>query len=252
MKSDSPPPPPPEDDDVYNLDLPLDDAADESEREQALREVLDLASGRKPATKPSAPAAAQPPVKPATKAPVKSTARFAAPDPDLALDVVPATPEQERLKAAAIREVVEAAERTTRAVQMAKPMESYRARPIVLAALAIPALLLCLYTYLARPEWVFGPGPAAALTPRGEGHLRFATFLVAQRVFAFRDSTGGLPRTLAEVREQWPEIQYRLIDDSRFELRAQVPGGRPIVFRSDEDPVNLMRNGQASLRIQQP
>jgi hypothetical protein len=132
-------------------------------------------------------------------------------------------------------------------------MESYRARPIVLAALAIPALLLALYTFVFRPEWVFGPKPASALTSRGEAHLRFAMFLVAQRLYAFRDSSGGqLPRRLVEIREDWPAIVYRKVDDSTFELRAAAATARPIVFRSDEDPRKFLGDSPTSLRIDQP
>lgn len=269
MNPDPPPPPPsrrwprptdadepggsePSDDEVFHLDLPLDEAADEDEKEQALRELLDFASDRKPSQKPVAHPAAKPPVKAAVKSPVKSPGKLAASDPDVALDIVPTTPEQERLKEAAIREVVEAAARSTRAVELAKPMESYRSRPIILTALAIPCLLLSLYTFSARPEWVFGPKPVATLTARGEAHVRFAMYLVYKRLNAFRAANGGaLPQSLLQVGEEWPAIQYRIVADSVFELRA--PGSaRPIVFRSDGDPRALLGASAGALRDELP
>lgn len=272
MNPDPPPPPPPRrrprptdsdepggnepsDDEVFHLDLPLDEAADESEKEEALRELMDLASPRKPSKKPAAQPAAKQPMKAPGKAQGKVAGKplkLAAIDPDVALDVVPTTPEQERLKEAAIREVVEAAARSTRAVELAKPMESYRSRPIILTAIAVPCLLLGLYTFSARPEWVFGPKPAATLTARGEAHVRFAMYLVYKRLNAFRAANGGaLPQSLLQVQEDWPAIQYRIVADSVFELRA--PGStRPIVFRSDGDPRALLGASAGALRAELP
>lgn len=156
-------------------------------------------------------------------------------------------------KAQALRDVLEHAVEFTRAVSTARPMESYRSRPVVLAAIAIPSLLLCLYSFIARPDWVFGHDPARSSPARQEAHLRFAMFLVSQRLNAYRDAHGGaLPQSLPEVGETWAHITYEILPDSGFELRALAGSGRPIALRSDQDARAFLGPSARHLREQRP
>jgi hypothetical protein len=145
--------------------------------------------------------------------------------------------------------VVEGAVRFTREVAAAKPMQSYRSRPIVLAALAIPCLALALYTTIARPQWVFGPNPASASLARREAHIRFAMFLVAQRLYEYRDANQGqLPRSLLEIGEEWPGLIYTNLGGSAFELRSIDSLVPAISFRSDGDERELLGTSRNYLR----
>src|SRR5688572_24852244 len=152
----------------------------------------------------------------------------------------------------AIKEVVEVAARFTRAVELAKPMASYRSRPIVLAVLAAAAMAVGLYSLTARPDWVYGPSPAQTRTAQGEAHIRFAMFLIAQRVNAHRVAQNGeLPQSLRQIGEDWPTIIYRKVDASVFELRSVDAAAPGITLRNDEDAVAFLGSSRRHLRRQQ-
>jgi len=151
-----------------------------------------------------------------------------------------------------VRDVVEHAARVTRAVQLAKPMESYRARPMLLALAAVASLIVATYAYVARAPWVFGPSPHHLQPAAREGHVRYAMFLTVARVLTFRDSTGNaLPRTLAQVGESWPGMSYHVQQDT-FELRAHIDSSKAIVYRSTQDPAELAASATSFLRDRLP
>jgi hypothetical protein len=158
----------------------------------------------------------------------------------------------EAVKQAIVREVVEHAERVKRDVELARPMESYRARPMVLALLAVVSLSLAVYSYVARPAWVFGPTPDHVPMAQREGHLRYAIFLAAERVLEYRElNSGSLPRTLREVGESWPGMSYH-VDGETFELRARVDSTTPLVYRSTQDPRTFLGTSRRFLREREP
>ena len=142
--------------------------------------------------------------------------------------------EDELLKQQLLADVVAHAKRETRAVMLAKAMESYASRPFIVAFFGLMALGITAYSYVTRSEWVFG-APVVVSQAR-ESHLRFAMFLAAQRVSAWRDSTGGyLPQSLDQVAEAWPGVTYHASGDTLFELRAQGDSGQVMTLRSDRD-----------------
>jgi hypothetical protein len=174
---------------------------------------------------------------------------------DVAADIKPPTWEHsdDAQREAALKDVVEGAARFTRAVELAKPMGSYRSRPIVLVVLAAVALAVGLYSLTAKPDWVYGPSPAQTRTAQGEAHIRFAMFLIAQRVNAHRIAHNGeLPQSLTEVGEDWPTIIYRKVDASNFELRSVDAAAPGITLRNDEDAVAFLGSSRRHLRRQQP
>lgn len=140
----------------------------------------------------------------------------------------------ELLKQQLLADVVAHAKRETRAVMLAKVMESYASRPFIVAFIALIAISITAYSYLTRSEWVFG-APVVASQAR-ESHLRFAMFLAGQRVAAYRDSTGGyLPQSLEQLGESWPGVTFHASGDTLFELRALSDSGQVMVLRSDRD-----------------
>lgn len=193
-----------------------------------------------PKTPPSSPSGGPEPPRPTPEIPASP-----APDDgeDAVWDISEEAESNEDARAAAIAAVVEHAKRETLAVELARPMESYRGRPIVLALLAAASVALATYTYVARPAWVFGPDPAVAAAERRDAHLRYAMYLVAQRLTAWRDSHGGaLPRTMREIGEDWTAITYRPLDGGAFELRSSASDGQPLVVRSG-DPLPVLAVG---------
>lgn len=142
--------------------------------------------------------------------------------------------EDELLKQQLLADVVAHATRETRAVMLAKVMESYASRPFIVFFLGLMTLGIAGYSYLTRSEWVFG-APVAVSEAR-ESHLRFAMFLATQRVSAYRDSTGGyLPESLEQVGEVWPGVTFHATGDTLFEVRAVGDSGQMLVLRSDRD-----------------
>jgi hypothetical protein len=144
---------------------------------------------------------------------------------------------EELEKAKAILDVVQHSARFTRAVALAKPIESFRGRTIILAALALPLLVLTVYTYVARPAWVFGADPVAGSVERREAYQRFVMSLVAHRLDYYRATNQGqLPQSLIDVGEEWPGIGYTVVDREQgiYELHGTGVLPEPIKYRSDQ------------------
>lgn len=152
-------------------------------------------------------------------------------------------------KQIAIRDVMDYAVRVTRAVQMAKQMVSYRARPMLLALISIPLLVTALYAWAARPAWVFGPDPVRVEPSRQMAYTRFAIYLAAQRIEAHRLARGVLPGSLGEVEEEWAGMSYRPLSATVFELSARGPAGE-IVFQSDQPVLAFLGQSVPFLRSQ--
>lgn len=139
---------------------------------------------------------------------------------------------------------MEYAVRETRAVQLAKLIESYRIRPIALALIAIPSFILALYAQVARPDWAYGPDPVHVPSARKQAYTKFAMYLAAQRVEAYRAAQGRLPASLGEVDEEWAGMSYRPLTFTTFELTARGDSGL-IVYQSDR-PVRALVGGSAA------
>ena len=146
---------------------------------------------------------------------------------------------------AALRDVMEHAVRVTRATAIAKPMVSWRAQPIVLAVAAALCLAFAVYSYVARPDFIFGPDPAAAPAAQREAELRFGMYLLAQRLEQYRQQRGRLPENLDYLDESYTGITYRILTDSVFELRSVVDSAA-IVFTSDQ-PVDAFLGSSINL-----
>ena len=163
--------------------------------------------------------------------------------------VRPELDDDEALKAQLLADVVAHAKRETRAVMLAKTMESFKTRPFIVAAIALVMAIVTAYSYATRAEWVFGP--PVAVSAQRESHLRFAMFLAMQRLTDYRAANqGALPASLLEVGEDWPGVTYRVSGDTLIELHAQSDSGQVMTLRSDRDarafvglsPTALRRN----------
>lgn len=152
-------------------------------------------------------------------------------------------------KAEAIRDVLQHAASMAQEVALAKEMKSWPVRPITLAVLATLSLALSAYTFVGEPDWAFGPDPASVTPARHDAHLRFAMVLAAERVEAFRAATGALPATLAEVAEDWADLEYEPAD-STFVLRAPSATGEAIVLESAADLKAFLGDSRRQLREQ--
>jgi len=199
-----------------------------------------------PPNRPSRPfkAITEPATTPKPAASARPTGSVRAPRPSGAQAAFGA---EEIEKQAAIRDVMQYTVRVTRAVQMAKQMVSYRSRPFVLGLISIPLLIVSLYAYAARPAWVFGPDPVRLAPARKQAYTRFAMYLAAQRIEAYRAAHGVLPGSLGEVDEEWPGVSYRPLGSRVFELSARGEAGA-IVYQSDQPAPAFLGQSLAYLR----
>lgn len=195
--------------------------------------------------KPPQPSKPQPPVEqsvPRPLGPKRVTRSIPAPARTRPGELDP----DELLKQQLLEEVVQHARRETRAVMLAKAMESFKSRPFIVAVIALITLGITAYSYATRAEWVFGAPPV--VSAQREGHLRFAMFLTMQRVLAYRDSMQVFPATIDEVGETWPGIAYRVSGDTVAELTATDDRGQPMVLRSDRDAAAFVGLSSTALR----
>ena len=106
------------------------------------------------------------------------------------------------------------------------------ARTTTLAVVIVAVVALCAYSWIAKPEFIWGPKPGPLPLAQQDANLRFAMFLVAQRVEAHRLAQGALPSSLEAIGEGLPGVTYTAVSEKVFELRGSV-NGQPVVYRSD-------------------
>lgn len=138
-------------------------------------------------------------------------------------------------RAAALRDVMAHAvvvEKETR--KSSGPPGTSGARRAVALAFSIPALILSIYSYVARPEAIWGPNPSNVTPVRRDANVRFTLYLLSRNIETFRKKTGSYPSDLSGLGSVTAStVKYARLSDSVFELRAPN-GASELVFRSDE------------------
>ena len=122
-----------------------------------------------------------------------------------------------------------------------KKLRLSRARLIVTAVICVPLLALSVYSWVARPEFIWGPRALPVPSLRRDANTRFSMFLLARRIQSYGRTEGALPSSLAAIGSRVPGVSYAVVSDSVFELRAEE-GGKPIVFRSDASLSDFLGN----------
>jgi len=104
--------------------------------------------------------------------------------------------------------------------------------PVLLAVVLVVVLGVAAYSWVARPELIWGPRaqPTAA---RQDANTRVAMVLLAQKLDARRATEGTYPRSLREIGEGATAIAYTVTSDSTYELRSRV-GDHDLVLRSSD------------------
>ena len=148
-------------------------------------------------------------------------------------------------RALALRAVMDHVVQVQREITAPRKLRPSRARLIGATLLCIPLLAGCLYSWSARPELIWGPRPRSVPVVRQDANLRFAMFLLGQRVKSYRKAEGAYPSSIAAVGSGVQGVTYALVSDSVFELRA-VEQGKRILYRSDE-PTSRFLNGAATI-----
>ena len=109
------------------------------------------------------------------------------------------------------------------------------------AMLAVALLAASAYSWIAKPELIWGtPAPAPAPEVQ-QANLRMSMFLFGMKVDRFRKQTGSYPESLAAIGDSIPGISYTRVSDSTFELRGRA-ANQEIVFRSDMPGADFLGN----------
>ena len=106
-------------------------------------------------------------------------------------------------------------------------------RALLVSLVCVPLLALCVYSWVARPEFLWGPKAGPLPPAQHDANMRFAMFLLAQRIEGYRAAQGNYPATLAELGESIPGVAYSLGSDGVYQLRA-VENGQTIEYRSNQ------------------
>lgn len=146
-------------------------------------------------------------------------------------------------RALALRDVMDHAVKAQREITAPKTLKKSRAGLIMAIVLCIPLLGASAYSWIARPAAIWGQGVTE--TPaREEANIRFAMYLVAERLESYRQAEGTYPTSLAAIGQTDSLASYQVTSDSTFELRSRA-AGREIVFRSTEPVEVFLGNSMA-------
>jgi hypothetical protein len=145
-----------------------------------------------------------------------------------------AIPSADVERALALRDVMEHAVKVQKEFKKPTPPPKPRAPFILASILCIPLLALCVYSWVAKPAFIWGPGARPIPPVRQEANVRFAMFLLTQRIESYRHMTGAYPTALISIGENPDGITYTLISDSIFQLHA-TENGKQIVYQTGDN-----------------
>ncbi|HET7631890.1 MAG TPA: hypothetical protein VFK16_06225 [Gemmatimonadaceae bacterium] len=149
-------------------------------------------------------------------------------------------------RAKMVAEVMEYVVRLARATPLALP------RPRVwIPLMTIAAFAFMLYSYAARPAWIWGPQiDRAAITAKKNADMRFAMFLLAQRIFEYRREFGVVPPSLAQVGDKIEGVTYVPLSDTTFSLRYE--GRVPIILYSTQSMDGFLQDALQAVTAGKP
>ena len=110
-----------------------------------------------------------------------------------------------------------------------------RARPVLSIVLCTLLLAASAYSWIERPEHIWGPSGQAPSPVVERANARLMLVILAQRLEAVRARTGHYPLSLAEAGETVGGISYEVVGDTGFVLMARSAADT-IVLRAHEDP----------------
>jgi hypothetical protein len=133
-------------------------------------------------------------------------------------------------RAMALRDVMEHVVETDKTPPERKKSRTGRAMVIAVCVLLLGASA---YSWSAKPEWIWGPSgePVSPVIDRASARMSMA--IIAQRLNDMRAQTGEYPVGLEEIGEAGNGIEYSLVEDTVYVLRAHSAGDS-IVYRSNQ------------------
>jgi hypothetical protein len=138
-------------------------------------------------------------------------------------------------RALALRDAVAQAVESEKSFRKKTTIKVSRARLRAMMVVAVPLVALSIYSWVARPAFIWGPPPPAPTPAQADANLRAALYFLGMRIDAYRREQGFYPASLEAMGESFPGVLYEVLSDSVFELRGVV-NRRVVIFRSDMSP----------------
>jgi len=127
-------------------------------------------------------------------------------------------------------------------VKVSKPTPLVLPRPRVWIPLTtLVCFCFMLYSFAAKPDWIWGPQfDPNVVSATHDADMRFAMYLLAQRILEYRREMGSVPATLADVGDRIAGVKYVPLSDTSFSLRYEA--SHPIILYSTESMDAFLRN----------
>ncbi len=127
-------------------------------------------------------------------------------------------------------------------INVSKPTPLVLPRPRVwIPALTLFFFFFTIYSYTVRPAWIWGPQvDPDQVAATHDADMRFAMFLLAERIFEYRRNFGTVPESLADVGATVDSVKYVPLTDTSFSLRYEAP--HPVIYYSTESMDAFLRN----------
>lgn len=113
---------------------------------------------------------------------------------------------------------------------------------MAVVTLCVAVLAFSAYSWIARPEFIWGARPAPMRPQRVEANMRVAMFLISQRLEAYREREGEYPESLRDV-DADTSFAYVLLDDSNYQLTGRA-GSRQITLTANDDLRDFLGNSR--------
>jgi hypothetical protein len=147
-------------------------------------------------------------------------------------------------RAVALRDVMDHAVKMQKDTASARWIPRSGSRSTVLTVICALLAAFSAYSWIARPEFVWGP-KANAEPVRQDAEARLSIYFISRRIEALKKRDGAYPATIASLMRPGSTVQYRVLSDSTYEL-LEMLGSRPLVYRSDT-PMNAFLGNAARI-----
>ena len=145
-------------------------------------------------------------------------------------------------RASTLRDAVAHAVETDRAFKTRGALTGGRGRAGRYALVAI-AVIVTVYSWVGRPQFIWGAPPALPSPEVQNADLRMSMFFFAIKVERYRKLHGTYPSSLRDVGDSVPGLRYSLLDGNTYELRGTA-ANREVVLRSDMSGAQFLGNAK--------